>query len=248
MTAIGNYKRMWNQGLQLQYMSSWWWAVCRLKHVERLRNIWIINSTTRSHLLGYSYIIWIMMHGSMNIETHLHIALSETLLGASYFVNVCILKCSFRLFDINILWVLTAYVIHLSCRSDRLSRIALLYPIISAEAIELLQRLVIAVYYVLVFCTLLQGPSSEDTFCYLFFSYVEHFIISFCKFAKCELWTRSWMICTPYPILCGWSNRDEWDGQGMWRVWGRIEVCTRWWWGSLRERSYWGDQDVYMGG
>ena len=32
-------------------------------------------------------------------------------------------------------------------------------------------------------------------------------------------------------------NRDEWDGQGMWRLWGRIEVCTGCWWGSLRERA-----------
>ena len=30
----------------------------------------------------------------------------------------------------------------------------------------------------------------------------------------------------------------------MWHVWGRIEVCTGCWWGSLRERSHWGDQDV----
>jgi hypothetical protein len=26
--------------------------------------------------------------------------------------------------------------------------------------------------------------------------------------------------------------------------WGRIEVCTECWWGNLRERGYWGDQDV----
>jgi hypothetical protein len=32
---------------------------------------------------------------------------------------------------------------------------------------------------------------------------------------------RSLVVCTPYPILCGWSNREEWDGRGMWRVWGR---------------------------
>ena len=30
----------------------------------------------------------------------------------------------------------------------------------------------------------------------------------------------------------------------MWRVWGRIELCTGCWWGSLRERGHWGDQDV----
>ena len=30
----------------------------------------------------------------------------------------------------------------------------------------------------------------------------------------------------------------------MWRVWGRIEVCTGCWWGSLREIGHWGDQDV----
>jgi hypothetical protein len=29
----------------------------------------------------------------------------------------------------------------------------------------------------------------------------------------------------------------------MWRVW-RIEVCTGCWWGSLRERGRWGDEDV----
>jgi len=34
------------------------------------------------------------------------------------------------------------------------------------------------------------------------------------------------------------------DGQGMWRVWGRIEACTECWWGSLKERGHWGDKDV----
>jgi len=23
------------------------------------------------------------------------------------------------------------------------------------------------------------------------------------------------MICTAHPILCGWYNRDEWDGRNM---------------------------------
>jgi hypothetical protein len=49
-------------------LSSWWWAVCRSKHVEQLRNIEIINYITRSHFLGYFYTIYIMMHGSMNIK------------------------------------------------------------------------------------------------------------------------------------------------------------------------------------
>jgi hypothetical protein len=30
----------------------------------------------------------------------------------------------------------------------------------------------------------------------------------------------------------------------MWRIWGRIDLCTGCWWGSLRKRIYWGDQDV----
>jgi len=42
--------------------------VCRSKHVEQLKNIEIINSTTRSHLDGYFYTIYVTMHGSMNIK------------------------------------------------------------------------------------------------------------------------------------------------------------------------------------
>ena len=30
----------------------------------------------------------------------------------------------------------------------------------------------------------------------------------------------------------------------MCNVWRKGEVCTRFWWGNLRERDYWGDQDV----
>jgi hypothetical protein len=42
--------------------------VCRLKHVEQLRNIGIINSTTRLRLVGSFYEICITMHGSMDIK------------------------------------------------------------------------------------------------------------------------------------------------------------------------------------
>jgi hypothetical protein len=34
--------------------SSWWWAVCRSKHVEPLINFEIINSSTKLHLVGIS--------------------------------------------------------------------------------------------------------------------------------------------------------------------------------------------------
>jgi len=30
----------------------------------------------------------------------------------------------------------------------------------------------------------------------------------------------------------------------VWRVWGRGEVWTGFWWGNLRERDHWGNPDV----
>ena len=38
------------------------------------------------------------------------------------------------------------------------------------------------------------------------------------------------------------SRRMKWAFK--WRVWGRIEGCAGCWWGSLKERGHWGDQDV----
>jgi hypothetical protein len=42
--------------------------VCHWKHVEQLRNIGIINSTRRSHLVGYFYTIYIRIHYGQNVE------------------------------------------------------------------------------------------------------------------------------------------------------------------------------------
>jgi hypothetical protein len=61
------------QRLQLQFLSSWWWAMCRPKHVEQLRNTGIINSTTQLHLVGSFYEIFNTMHWSINIKFKLHV-------------------------------------------------------------------------------------------------------------------------------------------------------------------------------
>jgi len=45
--------------------------VCRLKHVEQLRNIGIINSNTRLHLVGSFYEIYFTMHFTPEFGAHL---------------------------------------------------------------------------------------------------------------------------------------------------------------------------------
>ena len=73
----------------LQFLSSWWWAVCRPKLVEQLRNVRIINSTTRLHLVGSFNEIYITMHGSMNIMQFLYITVFELLMMSGVSHETC---------------------------------------------------------------------------------------------------------------------------------------------------------------
>ena len=59
-----------------------------------------------------------------------------------------------------------------------------------------------------------------------------------------ENYIMSLIICTPHPVLFIWSNQEEWDGQGVWHLWGIVEVYTRFWWGNLRERDHLEDPGV----
>jgi hypothetical protein len=64
--------------------------VCRPKHVEQLRNIEIINSTTRLHLVGPFYEIRITMHGSMNIKFRFKLQRQNF---DTEQLNVCVFGC-----------------------------------------------------------------------------------------------------------------------------------------------------------
>jgi hypothetical protein len=50
------------------------------------------------------------------------------------------------------------------------------------------------------------------------------------------------MICIPHQTLYGWSYQEQYDGRGMWHVWGTGEVYTGFWWGNLRERDDFGER------
>jgi hypothetical protein len=73
IAETGNHERMQNQRLQLLFLGSFLWAVCRPKHDEQLRNTGIINSTTWLRLVGSFYEIYITIHGSMNIKNYVTI-------------------------------------------------------------------------------------------------------------------------------------------------------------------------------
>jgi hypothetical protein len=40
---------------------------------------------------------------------------------------------------------------------------------------------------------------------------------------------------------CSGNKIDKNEGAGMWRVWGRGEAYTEFWWGNMRERDHLGD-------
>jgi len=65
--------------------SSWWWAICRSKHVEPSVNFGIINSITRLHLVGYFY--WLLLRRS-NINDRN----CNTWFGFTYSCRVCVFK------------------------------------------------------------------------------------------------------------------------------------------------------------
>jgi hypothetical protein len=79
-------KRMWNQRLQLQFLSSWWWAVCRPKHVEQLRNFGIINSTLlHSILLQGCILLVLLMRGLTVLSSHVSTGVRSGFLPLVFF-------------------------------------------------------------------------------------------------------------------------------------------------------------------
>jgi hypothetical protein len=57
---------------------------------------------------------------------------------------------------------------------------------------------------------------------------------------------RNFIFCTHPHILLGRSNLGG-DGRDMWHAWERTAKCTRFWWGSPKERDHSEDLDGRMG-
>jgi hypothetical protein len=50
------------------------------------------------------------------------------------------------------------------------------------------------------------------------------------------------MLCNQ--ILFGLSKKGERDGRGTWHEWGRGEIQTGFWWGSVKDKGYLENIDV----
>jgi hypothetical protein len=48
------------------------------------------------------------------------------------------------------------------------------------------------------------------------------------------------MSCAQHQMLFGWSNQGEWEGRGMWHVWGRGEVTKQGFGGEI-----WGKKTMW---
>jgi len=46
-------------------------------------------------------------------------------------------------------------------------------------------------------------------------------------------------------MKCGWWNREERVGCGVWHLWWGLEVHTGFWLGQLRDRDHWEDLVVH---
>jgi hypothetical protein len=46
------------------------------------------------------------------------------------------------------------------------------------------------------------------------------------------------MLCIPDKILFEWSNKEEWNGRGIWHVWDTGEVRRKFCWGELRVKDH----------
>ena len=71
--------------------SSWWWAVCRSKHLESSIGFGIINSITRLHLVGYLYGF---DANSFTNSVHVQIYCLETGRGSEYHSSAVCTVCS----------------------------------------------------------------------------------------------------------------------------------------------------------